>query len=67
MENYRLKIKDYRILKRYSQKELASKIGISQNYLSDLENEKYDIKLSLLYKISKVLNVPICMLIEEKK
>lgn len=67
MENYRLKIKDYRILKRYSQKELAAKIGISQNYLSELENEKFDIKLSLLYKISKVLNVPICMLIEEKK
>jgi len=66
MESYKLRIKSYRILKGYSQKELAAKVGISQNYLSELENGKYDIKLSLLCKISSVLNVPVCLLFESK-
>lgn len=56
-EYYTLKIKHYRILNRLTQKELASKIGISQNYLSDIENGRYDIGLSLLCKIADVLKV----------
>ncbi|MBU3208499.1 helix-turn-helix domain-containing protein [Clostridium algidicarnis] len=55
---YKLKIKEYRIKRGLTQKELACKIGISQNYLSQLENNRYDIKLSMLFKIAKELKVP---------
>ncbi|WP_061293636.1 helix-turn-helix domain-containing protein [Clostridium botulinum] len=54
---YKLKIKKYRMRKKLTEKELAHKIGISQNYYSELENGKYDIKLSVLCKIAKELRV----------
>lgn len=52
---YVLKIKKYRKLKKITQKQLASKIGISQNFLSEIENQKYDIGLNLLFKIGDAL------------
>lgn len=55
--NYRLKIKEIRIQKGLSQKDLAKKIGISSNYLSELEHTKFDIKLGLILEISKILEV----------
>ena len=61
---YRLKVRNYRIKNGMTQKELAMKIGISQNYLSQLENEKFDIKLSLLCKIANALKVSPFDLIE---
>lgn len=54
---YELKIKNVRRRKRISQKILAKKLNISQNYLSELENGKYDIKLSVLCEIAKILDV----------
>jgi transcriptional regulator with XRE-family HTH domain len=54
---YKLRIKKYRRLRRLSQKELAAKIGISQNFLSEIENGRYDIKLTLLCEIADVLKV----------
>lgn len=54
---YILKIREIRREKILSQKELALKIELSQNYLSEIENNKYDIKLSLLYRISQALEV----------
>lgn len=54
---YILKIREIRREKILSQRELALKIELSQNYLSEIENGKYDIKLSLLYKISRALEV----------
>lgn len=47
-----------------TQKELAKRIGISQNYLSNLENGKFDIKLSLLFKIALELDIGLQELIE---
>jgi len=49
-----------------TQNQLAEKIGISQNYLSELENNKWDIGLDLLIKISKVLRVAPSKLIKYK-
>lgn len=54
---YKLKIKECRKAKRISQKELSKKIGISQNFLSELENNKYPITLELLCKIAKALEM----------
>lgn len=62
---YRLKIKEIRKEKGVTQKELAEKIGISYNYLSNLENNKFEIKLGLLLKISNVLNLDIKELYEK--
>ncbi|WP_315117438.1 helix-turn-helix transcriptional regulator [uncultured Clostridium sp.] len=54
---YVLKIKEYRNLRGITQEQLAIKIEISQSFLSEIENKKYDIKLDLLYKIGRNLNV----------
>ncbi|MDS1004203.1 helix-turn-helix transcriptional regulator [Clostridium sporogenes] len=63
---YKLKIKKYRMRKKLTEKELAHRIGISQNYYSELENGKYDIKLSVLCKIAKELRVKPNVLFEYK-
>lgn len=47
-----------------TQKELAKKAGVSRSYFGDLENGKYDIKLSLFVKISNILEVDLFDLIE---
>jgi transcriptional regulator with XRE-family HTH domain len=54
---YKLKIKDIRIRRGLTQKELGLRVGISQNYLSEIENSKYDIGLTLLFKIGIVLEI----------
>ena len=57
MVNYRLNIKEFRKIKGITVAELANRIGISQSYLSDLENQKYDIKFSLILGIGRILEV----------
>lgn len=64
MATYKLNIKKERVKKRLTQKELAQKIGVSRSYLGDLENCKFDIKLSLLIKITEILEVELNDLIE---
>ena len=56
---YELKIKDTRLKKGVTQKEVAEVLNISINYYSELESGKYPIKLNALYTIGQVLNV--CM------
>lgn len=63
--NYKLKIKEIRIRKGLSQNELANRIGISSNYLSELEHNKFDIRFGLLLKIAEELNVKIDELYEK--
>ena len=62
---YKLRIKIIRNQMGISQKSLANKIDISSNYLSELENNKFDIRLGLLLEISKVLKVDVKDLYEE--
>jgi transcriptional regulator with XRE-family HTH domain len=64
MDTYKLKIKEIRRRKGLTQKKLAEKIGVSRSYFADLENGKYDIKLSLLIMISEILEVGLFDLIE---
>ena len=63
--NYRLKIKEIRTQKGIHQKDLADKIGISSNYLSELEHNKFDIRFGLLLEIAKELNVDVKDLYEK--
>lgn len=61
---YTLRIKNVRKAKGMTQKELAAKLSISQSFLSELENNKYDMTLNMLFKISEVLNVTPTELVE---
>lgn len=63
--NYKLKIKEIRIKKGIKQRDLADEIGIKKSTLSELENNKYEIKLSTLIKISDVLEVDVKDLYEK--
>jgi len=67
MDEYRLKIKEIRLAKRITQHQLAIKVGISRSFLSEIENGKWDIHLSLLCKLSKALESSPGELIEYKK
>lgn len=57
MDNYKLKIKKIRKKKGISGAQLAQRIGISQSFFSQLENQKFDIKVSLLLKIGRTLDI----------
>lgn len=51
------RIKEFRKFRRLSQKQLAEKIGISQSFLSELENGKYDIGMELIKRIGSALDI----------
>jgi len=57
MDTYKLNIRDIRKLKGMSEIDLVRRIGISQSFYSQLENQKFDIKISLLLRIGKTLKV----------
>lgn len=62
-----LKIKDAREAARLTQKELAEKVEVSREYISAIENGRYNPSLNLLKKIAKALNTTVKDLIEEEK
>ncbi|MCL2007036.1 MAG: helix-turn-helix domain-containing protein [Treponema sp.] len=53
----RTNIKRYRNHRKWTQAELAEKLDISINFLSDIENGKKWISLSSIVKISKTFNI----------
>ena len=52
-------IKHYRELKNYSQKYVASRMGISQNSYSKIENNITQLTVHHIKELSKILEVPI--------
>ncbi|MGB9812470.1 MAG: helix-turn-helix domain-containing protein [Thermovenabulum sp.] len=52
-------IKKYRTSKKMTRKKLAEKLGISPQYLYNIENGQRRINAEKLYAISKILNVSI--------
>lgn len=59
-------IRKYRKIKHWTQKELANRCNLSENYICDLENKTFKtISLNTLYYISKVLDVNIKDLFED--
>ena len=50
-------IKSKRAEKGYTQDELAAAVGISRNYISDLENERYIPSVKTLSKLAKELGM----------
>ena len=57
------KIKDIRIVKGLSQKELAGKIGISQQMISRVEKGKENVSLITLKNIAKAMNLGVDILL----
>lgn len=60
-------IKILRASKEIRQKELAKTLGITQNYLSMIENGSKKPSLTLLEKLADILNVPLSMIFSENK
>ena len=59
-------IMEIRKEKSVTQKDLADKIGVKRQFISNIEREKIMPSLRLAYKIAKELNVCICDLFEEE-
>ena len=57
-------IKKNRNAKGFTQDELAEKIGISRNYISDLENNRYAPSVKTLSKIAVALQMDLNFLLE---
>jgi transcriptional regulator with XRE-family HTH domain len=58
-------IKTIRTAKKIRQKELADRLGITQNYLSMVENNVKKPSLALMEKLSNILNAPLHLLFSE--
>ena len=61
------RIKEFRELRGLSQRELAERLGTSQQQIDRLEKKEKDIKTNWLFNISKVLNVSVSDLTGENK
>jgi len=65
VENIGKSIKFVRIAADLKQGDMADKLGVSQNYLSLIENGKKEPSLSFLRKVSEIFDVPLSFLILE--
>lgn len=54
---YKHKIKEFRNFKNLTQKQLSLRSGVSQNYISEIENYKYDLTVTTLVLICLGLEV----------
>ena len=62
-------LKELRKKAGFTQQELANKLLVSQNYYSSIEKgeRQEDMNLSLILNLSKVLEVPVELIIKEEK
>ena len=58
-------IKQLRISRKWSQQKLADEIGLSRNYISELENNKRNLSITTLNNLADKLGVPIGLLIDD--
>lgn len=52
-------IQTLRLINRYTQEYLASKLGVTQSYYSRIEHKELDLPISMLLKIKELYSVPI--------
>lgn len=62
-----LNLKIARVKKGLSQKELANKVGISPATVSKAETGKFDLRLSTLLKLSRILDVTVEELLPDEE
>ena len=53
------KIKEYRLKRGMTQEEMTDKLLSKKSTVSEYENDKIDIKISVLREIAKILGVPL--------
>lgn len=63
-ETHKLKIKEYRMLRKKSQSQVARAVGISQAHVSYIENGKESPTVRVLWDIADYLNVCPCLLLD---
>jgi transcriptional regulator with XRE-family HTH domain len=54
-----------RVEKRWKQKDLQAATKLSQRFLSEVEHDKVDPRLSIVRLIAKALGLPVCRLVED--
>ena len=55
-----------RVGKRMKQKELTERAGLSQRYVSAIENDHVDPRLSIVQRIAEALGVSVCEIVQER-
>lgn len=60
------KIREYRLKRGMTQEELAEKLLSSKSTISEYENDKIDVKISILREIAKVLGAPLSHFLSEE-
>ena len=65
MSTFGQNIVKIRVDKRMKQKDLQEISGLSQRYLSAVEHDKVDPRLSIAQRIAAALGVSLCMLVSE--
>ena len=60
------KIREYRLKRGMTQEELAEKLLSKKSTISEYENNKIDIKISILREIAKVLSTPLSHFLSEE-
>ena len=53
------KLRELRASRRWSQAEIAEKLGVSRQTVNAIETEKYDPSLPLAFKIARLFDKPI--------
>ncbi len=53
------KLRELRASKRWSQAEIAEKLGVSRQTVNAIETEKYDPSLPLAFRMARLFNVSI--------
>lgn len=53
------RIRVFRAERRWSQAELAERVGVSRQTVNAVENDRYDPSLDLAFRLSHVFGVPI--------
>ena len=57
MQNYSIRLKQARKEKGFTQKQAAEKLGVTQQTWQQFEAGKYDLKMSTIYNICKLLDI----------
>jgi len=61
------RIKEERLKQNLSQEKLALEAEIDRTYMNDIEKGTRNVSLSIAYKVSKALNIPLTNLLKDLK
>lgn len=67
MASFGREIRKARIDKNVRQRDLAEKLGMKQQYLSRIERDRVDVRLTVIRKIAAALGVSVHQLLDESR